>query len=88
MNEPNEMYETRQVMLAQGRQIAKLEEAMTIVRKYVEAQVVVDTSIEDALHNLDAQINGLTMRYEGHYHDMSPLDRDRTGEIRDNREGE
>jgi|WetSurMetagenome_2_1015567.scaffolds.fasta_scaffold15273_3 hypothetical protein len=68
MNEPNEMYETRQVMLAQGKRIARLEEAMTIVRKYIEQQTEVDNDVANMLDNLDAQINGLTKRYEGHRH--------------------
>jgi hypothetical protein len=46
---PNELWETRQVMLAQGREIKALKE---IVK------------------DLDAQINGLTKRYEWHTHQI------------------
>jgi hypothetical protein len=45
--EPDEIWETRQVMLAQGREIKALKELVK---------------------DLDAQINGLTKRYEKHDH--------------------
>jgi hypothetical protein len=44
--------------------IARLEEAMTIVRKYIEQQTEVDNEVANMLDNLDAQINGLTIRFE------------------------
>jgi hypothetical protein len=65
--------------------IARLEEAMTIVRKYIEQQTEVDNDVANMLDNLDAQINGLTKRYEKHRH--FPCDSDKTIATSKPREG-
>lgn len=86
MNEPNEMYETRQVMLAQGRRLDALEGLVKFQHQQIkdlldwvvanakqdvkEKEVIADgmTVTADMLDDLKAQIEGLTSRYERHWH--------------------
>jgi hypothetical protein len=92
----DQIWETRQVMLAQSRKIAALEglvkfqaeqikdlamwmyqihkaveksaDADKTFADAIEKQIEVDNEIANMLDNLDAQINGLTKRYETHGH--------------------